>query len=110
MTDAEAAKFLRELEDTIRSRRSAVAEESYVASLLKGDEDRMLKKLVEEAGELALACKAGADARIAAEAADLLFHMLAALARYGLGLEDVVRELQARAGTSGHDEKRSRRH
>ena len=104
----DAEKFLKELSATIESRKDESPRSSYVASLLKGDEDRMLKKLLEEAGELALACKGGEDKRIAAEAADLLFHLLVALSRYGLGPEDVIRELQMRAGTSGHDEKRSR--
>jgi len=104
----DAGTFLDELARAIESRKGADPGESYVASLLRGGEDRALKKLVEEAGELALACKGGDRRRITAEAADLLFHMLVALSRYGLGHEDVLAALRERRGISGHDEKRSR--
>jgi phosphoribosyl-ATP pyrophosphohydrolase len=42
------------------------------------------------------------------ETADLWFHCLVVLARYGLGPEDVLRELARREGTSGLDEKAAR--
>jgi phosphoribosyl-ATP pyrophosphohydrolase len=98
-------RVLDELESTILSRRRANPSESYVAGLLGGDEDQLLKKIAEEAGEVMLAAKSGQKACIAAESADLLFHMMVMLARYDLGLKDVILVLQTRQGRSGIAEK-----
>jgi phosphoribosyl-ATP pyrophosphohydrolase len=42
-------------------------------------------------------------------AADLLFHLAILLANAGLGLDDVLNELERREGISGIDEKASRK-
>jgi phosphoribosyl-ATP pyrophosphohydrolase/phosphoribosyl-AMP cyclohydrolase len=81
---------------------------SYVRSLLAGGADRVGAKLREEAGELHAAIAGESDDRVAAEAADLLFHTLVGLALRGIGPAEVARVLDARFGTSGIDEKASR--
>lgn len=101
--------LLAELAALIDRRRHADPETSYVASLLQGDADRLPKKIIEEAGELALALKGEDRARITAEAADLLFHVLVALAKRDLGHDDVLDELRRRQGTSGIAEKAARK-
>ena len=45
------------LAEVIGSRRDADPEKSYTALLLQSGEDKVLKKVVEEAVEVALACK-----------------------------------------------------
>ena len=45
------------LAGTIRGRRDADPQQSYTARLLAGEEDSLLKKVVEEAGEVVMACK-----------------------------------------------------
>ena len=56
-----------------------------------------------------LAAKDGARERIVAEAADLWFHCMVMLSYYGLRPEDVLTELERRAGTSGMEERRPAR-
>ena len=93
---------------TIEARKGAVAQASYVASLLSDRDDRLLKKIGEEATETVLAAKDGDKIHLVAEVADLWFHCLVLLARHGLGPADVLRELARREGVSGHAEKASR--
>lgn len=84
------------LEAVIAERRSASADESYTARLLATGVRRPAEKLVEEAGELAAAALAGTTEEVAAEAADLLYHMLVLLASRELPLHAVERLLGAR--------------
>ncbi len=106
--DAAAESVLAELASTIACRRGLDPEKSYVASLLNGDEDRVLKKIGEEAMEVMLAAKSGNRKEIAEESADLLFHLLVMLARYDLGLKEVGAVLESRSGRSGLTEKNFR--
>ncbi len=103
------ANTLARLADVIEERRSADPERSYVARLLARGPDAVLKKIGEEATETVMAAKDGAPERIVSEMADLWFHCMLALALYGLRPEDVLAELERRAGTSGLDEKASRK-
>lgn len=105
---AEAHEVLRALAATIESRKRADARTSYVASLLAGAEDALLKKIGEEATETVLAAKGGDRAHLVAEVADLWFHSLVLLARHGAGPDDVLAELARREGRSGIEEKASR--
>lgn len=96
---------------TILERKSAPAgTRSYVRSILEQPLG-VAEKIVEEAGELSveLAASAPDRARLIAEAADLLFHVLVGLADRGVTLAEVERELHRRAGTSGLDEKAARK-
>lgn len=70
---------------------------SYTRALL-ADRNRRLKKLGEEAAELAVACADGDRARAVAETADLLYHALVALRALGAGWIDVREELAKRSG------------
>ena len=97
--------FLQRLANLIDSRRGADPASSYVARLLAGGEDAILKKIGEEATETVMAAKDGEPARIVAETADLWFHCMVMLAHYGLRPEDVLAELERREGRSGLDEK-----
>ncbi len=81
---------------------------SYVRGLLDGAPTKINDKITEEAGELCDAIANETDERVAAEAADLLFHVMVGLSSRGLSLEDVAEVLQARFGRSGIDEKEAR--
>ncbi len=85
----------------IAERRRSSSPDSYVARLFAGGEDRILKKVVEEAGEVVLAAKSGKREDIVYEAADLLFHTLLVLGYHGITLEAVYQELAGRFGKSG---------
>ena len=62
----------------------------------------------EEATETVLAAKGGDRSRVVAETADLWYHTMVMLANFGLGPEDVLEELDRRAGRSGLAEKAAR--
>lgn len=100
---------LRRLAETIESRKGVDPAGSYVAKLLHGGRDEILKKIAEEAAETLLASKDGDKLHIVRETADLWFHCLVMLAHHGLGPDDVLNELQRREGVSGIDEKASRK-
>ena len=103
------AETLERIATTIESRKGADAAKSYVAGLLAGDEDALLKKIGEEATETVLAAKGGDRLHLVRETADLWFHCMILLARHGLGPADVLSELHRREGISGLDEKAARK-
>lgn len=104
---------LGKLAAVIESRKGGDPEKSYVARLLSQGSDAVLKKVGEEATEVVMAAKeadhGGDRAKVVSEVADLWFHCMIALARYGLKPADVVAELERRAGTSGIEEKAMRK-
>ena len=81
---------------TIHGRRDASPEESYTARLLTGGEDSLLKKLTEEATEVVMAAKDRDHDHIRYEAADLVYHLLVTLERYGITIDELAGELNAR--------------
>ena len=84
------------LAEVIHGRREASPETSYTARLLTGPEDRLLKKVAEEATEVVMACKDEDHDHIRYEAADLVYHLLVTLERYGVTIEELAGELDAR--------------
>ena len=106
--DIDAGEVLARLSRVIESRADADPETSYVASLLRGDESKVLKKIGEESVEFVLAVRDGDQAAMVHEAADLWFHTLVALGRQGVDADRILRELARRFGISGHEEKSSR--
>ena len=95
---------LARLAAVIEARRAGDPDKSYVARLFAKGADAVLKKIGEEATEVVMACKDGAPERIVAEVADLWFHTMIALAGHGLTPNDVLAELERRAGQSGLEE------
>ncbi len=93
--------ILERLYQTIQDRKRSPKPDSYVSSLFQGGVDKVLKKIVEEAGEVALAAKGGKKEEIIYETADLLFHTLVALGYHDIAPEEVYRELAGRFGKSG---------
>ena len=83
------------LADTIENRRTQ-GEESYVYRLLNGEDDVLLKKIMEEAGEVALAAKDGEVNHLRYEAADAIFHILVLLEKEGISLDELAAELNER--------------
>lgn len=101
--------ILRRLAETIEARKGVDPASSYVAKLLHGGRDEILKKIAEEAAETLLASKDGDKLHIVRETADLWFHCLIMLAHHGLGPDEVLNELRRREGVSGIDEKAARK-
>ena len=93
---------------TLAQRKKADPESSYVAFLHTRGLDAILKKVAEESAETLMAAKDGDRLQLVWEVTDLWFHTLILLGYFGLGVDDVLQELQRREGISGIDEKRSR--
>jgi phosphoribosyl-ATP pyrophosphohydrolase len=100
---------LADLDAIVAERADADAADSYTRALLDAGPARCAKKLGEEAVEAALAVVAGAKVDLAAEAADVLYHLLVALKVRGVPLGDVMDVLEKRTAQSGHAEKASRK-
>ncbi len=101
-------EVLKVISDVIEVRKQAAAESSYVSQLLHKGEDAILKKVIEEAGEVLMASKDGDKLHLIKEVADVWFHSMVLLGYHGLRAEDVLMELQRRQNISGIDEKASR--
>jgi len=101
--------ILQRLTEILEARKQAAPESSYVAKLFSKGDDAILKKVIEEAGEVLLAAKDGDKAHLVYEVADLWFHSLVLLAHKGLSADDVLNELARREGVSGITEKASRK-
>ncbi len=99
---------LTRLADVVDARHGGDPEKSYVARLFHKGDDAILKKVVEEAGEVVMAAKDarhGADIQgLVNETADLWFHCLVMLSHYRVRPEQVIEELARREGLSGLEE------
>jgi len=107
MTDTHA---LDRLFATIAARKAAGdATASYTAKLISQGVEKCAKKFGEEAIEAALAAVSGDKKHLAAESADVLYHLLVLWAAAGIKPEDVYAELEAREHQSGLAEKAARK-
>lgn len=85
-----------ELYQLIAQRQRQPAAGSYTNTLFRGGDNRILKKIGEESAEFVMACKDDDANAISAEAADVLYHMLVALAHHGVSWRQVLLELAQR--------------
>lgn len=97
-SDAVDEAVLRELFEVIEQRKEELPESSYTTSLFTHEkgENAVLEKVGEEATEVILAAKDGDDAELAAESADLVYHLLVTLSMQGVDLDDLLDELASR--------------
>ncbi len=108
MTGQAGVAVLERLARVIAGRRGADPEASYTARLFAGGRQAIAAKLTEEAEETARAALTESPQRVAAESADLLYHLLVLWAETGVAAADVWAELGRREGTSGLAEKAAR--
>lgn len=95
---------------TIAARKVAGDEAaSYTAKLISQGVEKCAKKFGEEAVETALAAMTGDKTHLAAESADVLYHLLVLWAAAGITPDDVYAQLEAREHQSGLAEKASRK-
>jgi phosphoribosyl-ATP pyrophosphohydrolase len=99
---------LEDLDARIALRAEASPDESYTARLLSRGIEKCAQKLGEEATEAVIAAVGRDHFGLAAEAGDVLYHLLVVLRSMGVPLKDVMAELEARTAKSGLDEKASR--
>ena len=90
--------ILDELFAVIQDRQLEQPEGSYTARLLQEGTARIAQKVIEEAGETAIAAVQGDRAGLSGEVADLLYHTLVLLADSGLKPQEIWEVLRARQG------------
>ena len=78
------------------------------ARLTASGRQKMAKKLVEEAGEAALAAAVTDRAELIAESADLLYHLIVLWASLDIAPSEIWAEMQAREAAYGLAEKRAK--
>ena len=100
---------LHDLEKRVHERAQASADASYTRQLIDRGVDHCAKKLGEEAIETVLAAVEEDRARLIAEAADLIYHLLVVLVSRGITLAEVEAILAERTRQSGLTEKASRK-
>lgn len=93
---SDIGEVLCELYSVLEQRKQSMPEGSYTAKLLQDHEDKLLKKIGEEATEVVMAAKDGDIERLRYEIGDLVYHLLVVMLRAGLTLEDVAAELAER--------------
>lgn len=103
------ATVLDRLFEVIESRRLSDPERSHTAKLFSKGTAKIAQKLGEEAVETVIAGIGGEPGALAAESADLLYHLLVLWADRGLKPEEVWRELERRRASSGIEEKAGRK-
>ncbi|MDR0198199.1 MAG: bifunctional phosphoribosyl-AMP cyclohydrolase/phosphoribosyl-ATP diphosphatase HisIE [Methanomassiliicoccaceae archaeon] len=84
-----------ELKRVLRDRMENPSPDSYTCKLFN-DENKMCKKIVEEAGEFTLSIKDGIEKEMAWELADLIYHTMVAIEKTGLPMNKVFEKLSER--------------
>jgi phosphoribosyl-ATP pyrophosphohydrolase/phosphoribosyl-AMP cyclohydrolase len=85
------------LRQVIEKRKIERPEGSYTSYLFNTGQDKILKKLGEEAAEVVIASKNQSREEVTYEMADLWYHCLVLMAYHGISLQDISQELKGRA-------------
>ena len=102
-------KVLDRLWDVVQARRNADPALSHSARLLGRGTAKVAQKFGEEAVECLIEAVAGNREALAAESADVVYHLIVLWVSAGLHPSEVWAELERREGVSGIDEKAARR-
>jgi phosphoribosyl-ATP pyrophosphohydrolase len=94
--DTDIGAVLTELFEVLEQRKAEMPEGSYTTALLGGPQDKLLKKIAEESGEVIIAARDRDKDQLRYEAADLVYHLLVVMAREDLTLDDLAEELATR--------------
>ncbi len=99
---------LSRLAATVEARKGADPDSSWTAKLLAKGPEKCAEKFGEEAVEAIIAAVKNDRDNLIYEAADVLYHLVVMLAARDVALDEVLAELDRRAGTSGLAEKAAR--
>jgi len=89
---------LAEVFAVLESRKAEMPEDSYTAKLLQGPQDKLLKKIGEEASEVIIAARDHDPKQLCYEIGDLLYHLMVVMVREGLTLDEMAAEMAGRRG------------
>ena len=89
---------LAELMDVIQQRKRDRPEGSYTTRLFDEGKPRIAQKVAEESGEVVIAALTGSGQETAAEASDLIYHLLVLLSASDVQIDKVWEQLRERRG------------
>ena len=98
LANEDPGSLLNDLYGVIESRERERPEGSYTTYLFNSGLDKILKKVGEESAETIIAAKNEDPARLTAEVADLVYHLLVLLVARRVSLDEVGHELANRRG------------
>jgi len=96
VTPPDLGAVLEEVFAVLEERKRELPEDSYTAKLLLGPQDKLLKKIAEESGEVIIAAAERNATQLRYELGDLLYHMLVVMVREGISLDDMAAEMADR--------------
>jgi phosphoribosyl-ATP pyrophosphohydrolase len=102
-------EITKKITEILEQRKNSNGEKSYTKSLFEKGDEAILKKIIEEAGEVLMATKDNDNDKIIYEVADLYFHILVLLSHKNITTSKIEDELNRRFGVSGIEEKNSRK-
>jgi len=85
-----------ELYKIIKNRQLKMPVGSYVSSLFKAGQDRIIQKVGEELIEVVIAAKNSDKQKVISEVADLWFHLLVMLVSLNIDPKEILAELKKR--------------
>ena len=91
-----------QMEAVIAKRRAEPQENSYTCYLFDKGLDKILKKVGEECAETSIAAKNGDKEELVGEINDVFYHMMVMMNECGVTMEDVCKEMDARAAKIGN--------
>lgn len=94
--------ILKELYETVLSRKTEKQEGSYTCYLFEQGIDKILKKCGEECSEVIIAAKNGKNPDTVMEISDLLYHLTVLMANEGITPEEIETELEKRSQKTGN--------
>lgn len=89
-------KFLNQLFELVKRRKTELPENSYTSKLFKEGADRIIQKVGEESVETIIAAKNRNKKEIIDEVSDLVFHLLVMLAEQDIELNQIIDNLELR--------------
>ncbi len=93
---------LKALYQTVLSRKSEKAENSYTCYLFEQGLDKILKKCGEECSETIIAAKNGDNRELVLELSDLMYHLTVLMVEQGVSVDELYAELEKRSGKTGN--------
>jgi len=100
-----SSEIVHELYEVIVGRKIRPVQGSYTSYLFEKGLDKILKKIGEETAEVVIAAKNGDRGQFVAESADLVYHLLVAMAELGVDPGALWAELAKRRGGGGSEDK-----
>ncbi len=91
-----SSDILEDLFEVLHERKVSMPANSYTSDLYRAGEDKILSKIIEEAGEVLKASHQETNQRVIEESADLIYHLLVLLAYKEIEINQVFEELEKR--------------